>query len=129
MLLTCYLSHRGIVSPRHDIFCIFVSTSMPWSIYVLFMQLFYSILLFIIIFIFIIVNYIISLTQKSLFFGHACQKVSLRALLSFCLFFCKFQPGVAYKSVAYKKSVYLVFLNQICYNLYIFICHVSFTSS
>ena len=27
--------------------------------------------------------------------------------LSFCLIFCKFQSGVAYKSVAYKKSVYL----------------------
>ena len=24
-------------------------------------------------------------------------------------FFCKFQPGVAYKNVAYKKSVYLIF--------------------
>ena len=25
-------------------------------------------------------------------------------LLSFCLFFCQFQPGIAYKSVAYKKK-------------------------
>ena len=30
-------------------------------------------------------------------------KVSLRLLLSFCLIFCLFQPGVAYKS-AYKKA-------------------------
>ena len=28
-------------------------------------------------------------------------------LLSICLIFCQFQPDVAYKSVAYKKSVYL----------------------
>ena len=28
----------------------------------------------------------------------------LRVLLSFCLFFCQFQPGVACKSVAYKKK-------------------------
>ena len=34
------------------------------------------------------------------------QKFSLRVLLSICLIFCQFLPGVAYKSVAYKKSVY-----------------------
>ena len=34
--------------------------------------------------------------------GHARQMLSLRVLLSFCLFFCQFQPGVAYK----KKRVY-----------------------
>ena len=27
-------------------------------------------------------------------------------LLSFCLIFCQSQPGVAYKSVAYKKRVF-----------------------
>ena len=27
-------------------------------------------------------------------------------LLNFCLIFCPFQPGVAYKNVAYKKTVY-----------------------
>ena len=26
-------------------------------------------------------------------------------LLSICLIFCQFKPGVAYKNVAYKKSV------------------------
>ena len=38
------------------------------------------------------------------------QKVALsylKVLLSFCLIFCQFQTGVACKSVAYKKSVYL----------------------
>ena len=29
---------------------------------------------------------------------------SLRVLLSFCLIFWQFQPGVAYKNVAYKKA-------------------------
>ena len=33
-------------------------------------------------------------------------KFSLRVLLSICLIFCQFQPWVAYKSAAYKKSVY-----------------------
>ena len=32
------------------------------------------------------------------------QKFSLRVLLSIRLIFCQFQPGVAYKSVAYKKK-------------------------
>ena len=31
----------------------------------------------------------------------------LRMLFSFCLIFYQFQPGDAYKNVAYKKSVYL----------------------
>ena len=53
-------------------------------------------------------NHKTSLTQKNLFFGHVCQKFSLRVLLKFCLRFYQFQPGVAYKSVAYKKSVYLI---------------------
>ena len=34
-------------------------------------------------------------------------KVQPQGLLSFCLIFCKFQPGVAYKCVAYKKNVYI----------------------
>ena len=29
-------------------------------------------------------------------------------LLSFCLIFCQFHPGVAYKSVVYIKSVYFI---------------------
>ena len=32
------------------------------------------------------------------------QKLNHRVLLSICLIFCQFQPGVAYKSVAYKKA-------------------------
>ena len=34
------------------------------------------------------------------------QKLILEVLLSTCLIFCQFQPGVAYKSVAYIKSMY-----------------------
>ena len=67
----------------------------------------------IIIFIFIINNHITSLIQTNLFFGNDCQTFSLRVLLRFCLNFCKFQPGVAYKSVVYKKSVYFQKLNKV----------------
>ena len=31
-------------------------------------------------------------------------KVQAQVLLSFCLIFCQFQPGVAYKSAVYKKA-------------------------
>ena len=55
---------------------------------------------FIIIFIFVTI--IISLKQTHLFFGCFCQNFNLRVLPNFSLFFCQFQPGVAYKSVAYK---------------------------
>ena len=84
---------------RHSIF--FISVSVGVLVY---LCLIYVICFFIIIFIFITINYIISLRQKSVFFGHVCQKVSRRVLLSFCLIFCQFQPGVAYESVAYKKK-------------------------
>ena len=99
MLLKCCLLHRDIVLPVHAIFSIFVSI-----VYVLvYIVLIYVICFVIIIFIFIITNHIISVIQPNLFFGHVCQKFSLRVLLSFCLNFCQFQPGVTYKSVAYKK--------------------------
>ena len=41
------------------------------------------------------------------------RKFSLRVLLSICLIFCQFQPGVAYKSVAYKKACKLIYINLI----------------
>ena len=69
--------------------------STPWSIYM--------IGFFLVIFIFIAINHIISLTKK-LVFGYVCPKFSLSTLLRFCLIFCQFQPGVAYKSVAYRKA-------------------------
>ena len=32
------------------------------------------------------------------------QIAKIQVMLSICLIFCQFQPGVAYKSVAYKKA-------------------------
>ena len=94
MLLKRCLLHRDFVLPRHAIFSIFLSMSMSQSIFVLLMCD---------LFIFSTINHKISLIQTNLFFGHACQKFSLRVLLSFYLTFSQFQPGFAYKSVAYKK--------------------------
>ena len=37
-----------------------------------------------------------------------CQITKVQSQgLSICLIFCQFQPGVAYKSVGYRKSVYI----------------------
>ena len=36
------------------------------------------------------------------------RNFSLRVLLSLYLIFCQFQPGVASKSIAYKKIVYIM---------------------
>ena len=64
-------------------------------------------LLSITILIFFTIIHIISLKQTNLVFGSFDLKSSLRVLLSFCLLFCQIEPGFAYKSAAYKKSVYL----------------------
>ena len=78
-------------------------------------------LFFIFILIFIMINRIISWIQTHLFFclfSRICpiifpwrmwiifkqQKFSVRVLLSIWLSFCQFQPGVAYKIVAYIKK-------------------------
>ena len=37
------------------------------------------------------------------------KKSSLRVFLSNCLIFCQFQSGIAYKSVAYKKTLCMFF--------------------
>ena len=81
-------------------------------------------LLFIINLIFIVINHITSLKQTHLFFVYFLGyhllflddkvdekkrktfkywKFSPTVLLNFCLIFCVFQPGVAFKSVAHKK--------------------------
>ena len=95
MLLKCCLSDRDIFLPRQAIFSKFISVCL---------QFIYVICLAIIIFIFIIINHIISLTQTKLCFEHVCQKFSLRVLLSFCLAFGQFQPGIACKTVACKRG-------------------------
>ena len=99
LLKCCLLQYRHDLTETCYIFyiCLYV-----WVL--VYLYIIYVICFFIIIFIFIIINLLISLTQKNLFFGHVRQKFSLRVLLSFCLIFCQFQPGVVYKSVSYKKE-------------------------
>ena len=73
-----------MIYPRHIMFYISVSMATSSSIYVLFMEAFFSILFL------------------GPFLGHFCQKFSLKVMLNFCLTFCQFQPDVADKIVAYK---------------------------
>ena len=99
MLLKCCLLQRDIALRRHAIFSIFVSI-LRFGLYMSYLCNLFAI----IIFIFITVNHITSLIQTNLIFGRVYQNFSLRGLLSFHLFFCKYRSGVAYKSVAYKKN-------------------------
>ena len=99
MLFKCWLLHRDIVLTRHAILSTFV-----YVYDLVYICLIYVNYFAIIIFIFVTINHIISLIHTNLFFGHVCQKFSLRVLFSFCLNFCQCQASVAYKSVAYKKK-------------------------
>ena len=87
-IFKCCLLHKDMILPRHAIFCIFS---------------------------FIAINLIDSLKHPHLFIWTYLFFInfSLRVLLSFCLTFCQFQPGVAYKSVAYKKSMYMFHLKRV----------------
>ena len=100
MLRKCCLLHRDIVLPRHAILSEFVYVYDFVYICLIYVNYFA-----IIIFIFVTINHIISLIQTNLFFGHVYQKFSLRVLFSLLLNFCRFQPGVPYQSVAYKKTL------------------------
>ena len=92
MLLKCCLLYVDMTLPRLAVLCILVT-----------MSTFRSIksfdIFFIIIFIFIAIN-----LRHTCLFRHFCQKFCVTVLLSFSLIFSQFQPGVAYKSVAYKKA-------------------------
>ena len=52
----------------------------------------------------LLVDYVDEETERIIF---KLRKFSRSALLRFCLIFWQFQPGAAYKSVAYKKTVQL----------------------
>ena len=122
MLLRCCLIHIAIIIKlRHILHIVylgpFVGLGLVMS-YLCDIFLIFSLIFF-------VMNHITSFKQVQLFFctfleysyyfwtitwcgGRIIfkqQKFSFRVLLSFCLIFCQFQPGVAYKNVAYKKSV------------------------
>ena len=123
VLFRCCLVRISIILQRHFLYFLYLCPYPDLGLHVVSMWSF-----FILIFIFIMVNHIISWIQThtcyfafricSIIFGwwrvwRMCiilnyQKFSFRVLLSICLIFNQFQPGVAYKSVAYKKNQVVV---------------------
>ena len=97
MLLKCCLIHISIIS-------ILKARYILYLLYLLGLSLFMSYLYDL----FFIFRSHFHVSWKQIIFRF--QKFSLRVLLSFCLICHQFQPGVAYKSVAYKKACNQKFL-------------------
>ena len=91
ILLKCWLIHISIISIFKDRYILYLLHLLGLS---LFMSYLYDL--------FFIFRCHFHVSWKQIIFRF--QKFSLRVLLSFCLIFRQFQPGVAYKSVAYKKA-------------------------
>ena len=125
MLLKCCLIHITIILLRHILYFVFLSMSRLMPVYVV-----YCDLLFIFNIIFIAITHITLLKETHLFFfvhfleyllsflddkkdqesktfSNSESSVAGCCLAFACLIFYQYQPGVAYKSFAYKKSIYL----------------------
>ena len=119
MLLKCCSIHKTIIIPRHILHLVHLC---PCSGLGIFMSYLCD-LFFIFSLIFIVINHITSFKQTYLFFAPFLEYFLLffiiswikkannfqiaivrPQLLSFCLIFCQFQPGVVYKRVVYKKK-------------------------
>ena len=101
VLVVCCLIHISIIIMRH-VLCLLVYVSPCLDVGLFMLYLFYLLFFFT----FIIINHIISLKQTNrhtYFFAYFC--------LNFTQFFCQFQRGHAYKSVAYTKKAYAAYLN------------------
>ena len=112
MLLRCCLLNITIIMLRHVLYLVYV-----YPCFGLVLSMSYLCKLFFILsLIFIIIMQSETLVfstfntnrEKRIIFKQ--QKFSLRLLLSLCLIFRQFQPGVAYKSVAYKKVCVPIFI-------------------
>ena len=110
MLLRCCLISITFIILRHILYLVYLCPCLALGLFMLYLcdQFFMFSLIF------IVINHISSLKQRHDYFwiitwinkatNFQKQKFSLRVLLRFCMIFCQFQPGVAYKSVAYIKK-------------------------
>ena len=122
MFLRCCLMHITIIITRHILYLVYLCSCLGLGLFMSYL----CDLFFIFILILMVINNIISLKRTHLFFAHffllfpttfymitwmkkvnnfQIAKFSLRVLLNICLIFCKFQPDIAFKIVAYKKSL------------------------
>ena len=122
MLLRCCLIHITIIILKHILHLVCLRQCLDLGLFISHL----CDLFFIFSLISISINHTNSLKQTHLFFVHYLEyfllfldgnvdgeselflnskSLASRCCLDFAWFFCQFQPGVAYKSVAYKKSV------------------------
>ena len=102
----CCLLHKIIIILRDILYLV--------QTYVYLCRIYLCDLLLIFSLIFIVINHITSLSYYFWMItwvkkanNSQIAKVQPQSVLhSFCLIFCQFQPGVAYKSVVYKNKVY-----------------------
>ena len=128
ILFRCCLMLISIIILRHIFYLVYLCACLGLSQFISYLCLFASACrIFVFNLNFIVINHTTSLKQTNLFFVHFLEclllfldddvwrklivfksrKFSRRMLLSFCLVFCQYQPGIAYKSVAYEKIVYI----------------------
>ena len=121
MLLRCCLMHITIIIQKYILYLVYLYPCLDIGLFMLYLWDLH----FIFNLICTLINPITLFKQMCLFFvdtfyrtspyfrritwmkkaiNFQIAKVQPRVLLSFCLIFCQFQPGLAYKSVVYKKA-------------------------
>ena len=121
MLLRCCLMHITTIILRHNLYIAYLSSCPGLGLFMSYL----CNLFFILNLTFTVINHITSLKQTYLFFVHFLECLllylgdnldeeselfsnskssALECCLAFAWFFCQFQPGVANKSVSYKKK-------------------------
>ena len=125
MLLSCCLIHIAIIILRGILYLVYLCPCLDLALFMSYL----CDLIFIFSLIFIVINHITSFKQPYWFSYNFCMitwirktifkyKFSFSVLLRFCLIFYQFPSGVAYKSVAYKKSVYITVSSTYIYTLF-----------
>ena len=125
MLLSCCLIHIAIIILRGILYLVYLCPCLDLALFMSYL----CDLIFIFSLIFIVINHITSFKQPYWFSYNFCMitwirktifkyKFSFSVLLRFCLIFYQFSSGVAYKSVAYKKSVYITVSSTYIYTLF-----------
>ena len=121
MLLRCCLILIAIIILRHILYLVCLFLCLGLGLFMSYLcDLFFNVSL-----IFIVINHITTFKQRFLFFLHFLEHLLLLfddnvdeesksfsnsknsasgCCLAFAWFFCQFQPGVAYRSVAYIKK-------------------------
>ena len=116
MLLRCCLTHISIIILRHFLYLLYLLLiSYLCDLFFIFMFTFTDILLLLLIFQNMYYYFWIITGMKKNVNNFQTTKVQPQGVAQHLLDFCQFQPGVSYKSVAYKKSVYILLSQTVSY--------------